>query len=174
MRSCQRSRIYCLQICLQRFHAGGVNNTRTFFTNPLTNSFLTTSSASFHSPRTSYVLRHSVKSAVNFNFTFSLSEVVVAVFAGVLVAVVVGCLPFGKLSLETEVEVRARSVDANRWSRSEESVDWIRSIRYALLCTSQYKMMRSENSNTPIESRQCRRTKKHALLRRDRAAAYTL
>ena len=109
------------------------DGTPTFLTKPFTSSFLSTSSASLQSPRTSYVLRHSVKSAVNFNFAFSASEVVVVRgFAGVLVVVVIS-LPFGRLSFEVEVEVEvsARRVDAKRWSRSEESVDWMRSIRWA-------------------------------------------
>lgn len=77
----------------------------TFLTNPLTTSLLRTSSASLHKPSMSYVLRHSDKSAVSLIFSVS--------------TILPSALP----------SVRACRVWAKTWSRSDDRVDCIRSMR---------------------------------------------
>ena len=76
----------------------------TFLTKSRTISRLSTSSASRQRPKASYVLRHSAKSAAFFVFSTS-------------------------VSLLPRVSVSETTVDANVWSRSDDSVDLIRSIR---------------------------------------------
>lgn len=87
---------------------GGKREGRTFLTKSRTTSRRRTSSASCHSPRTSYVRRHSVTSAIHLPLSSS------------------AVLP----SLSRLLDVIDVSVLAKRWSRSEDSVDLMRSMRY--------------------------------------------
>ena len=84
------------------------NDDFTFLTNSRTTSRRRTSSASRQSPSTSYVRRHSVTSAYSFDFSISVTL----------------------LPLPSFPPTRVCSVVAKRWSRSDDSVDLMRSIRY--------------------------------------------
>ena len=92
---------------VRRAFGGHIAIRETFLTNSRTTSRRRTSSASRQSPSTSYVRRHSVTSAYSFDFSVS---VTLPVFP---------CPPTSEFK-----------VVAKRWSRSEDSVDLMRSTRY--------------------------------------------